>query len=135
MRAKPSIVQATSSLHVGRRRPEALDDRPGARPPGQQPAYVATISPPIECPIRTGCCEPERADQVVEVEDEVAEVVVGRGLAVAVPAEIEGEHVEAVEKPASEIVEGVRVVAEPVHDHDRAGIDRGSRVVVPQSRK
>jgi hypothetical protein len=51
--------------------------------------------------------EPERADHVVEVEDEVSEVIVGCRLAVAVPAEVEGEDVEAVQKPPSDIVEGV----------------------------
>src|SRR5262249_13010044 len=66
-----------------------------------------------------GPLETQRADQVVQVEDEVAEAVVGCGLAVAVPAQVEREDVEAVEQAARQVVERVRVVAQAVHDDQR----------------
>ena len=67
----------------------------------------------------TGFSQPERAHQVVQIEDEVPEAVVRRRLAVAVPAQVERDDVEAVEQAAREIVEGMRVIAQPVHDDQR----------------
>src|SRR5262245_22976811 len=114
-------------VHVGRRRPETLDDHVGDRGLREAPRVRRDDLTAERVTDQGWALELQRADQVVQIEDEVAEGIVGRRLAVAVPAQIEGQHVVAIEQTAGEIVEGVRVIAEPMHDHDRgAGIDRGS---------
>ena len=106
-------------LHVGRWRAESLDDDQRRGDLGKAAGVRRDDLAAHRVADDHRVLEPERAHQVVQIEDEVPEVVVRRGLAVAVAAQVECQDVEAVEQPARELVEGVRVVAQPVHDHQR----------------
>ena len=86
---------------------------------GKQPPIAGDDLAAHGVPDEHGALEAERADQVVQIEREVSEAVVRRGLAVAVAAQIERQDVEAVDQPARQVVEGVRVVAQAVHDDER----------------
>jgi len=106
-------------LHARRRRTEALDDHQLGGTFGKAPRIVGHDFAAHRVPDEHRTFEAERANEVVQVEDEMTEAIVGRGLAVAVPAQVEGQNVKAVEQPARQIVEGVRVIAQPMDDDER----------------
>ena len=90
------------------------------------PAYLIAMRPPIECPTSVKRRELQAARERGHVVGHRADaiVVVGRGVAVAVPALVEGEHPAPGQEPLGQVVPHPRVPGDAVQQHHRRGLGR-----------
>jgi hypothetical protein len=111
--------------HVERRRPRPLDHHHPRRHVGKGAGIVGHHLAAHRMSDEDRPLDAQRPHEVVQVENEMPERVVGRGLAVAVPAQIDRVDAKPIEQTARQIVERMRMIAQPVHDDERR------RAIVP----